>query len=209
MRNLKVTTTILAMAFLGFTSCNENKKEASNHDLHSEMLDNETSLNSESQIEINYNEISTPNDEGSSNVQNTQMGQVLSDYMTLKDALVATNKDDAAKAGKNLESTLNGFNVSSYSTEQQKELIDIISDAKEHAEHIAKSEIDHQREHFKALSNNIIDMVGITGTETKLFQQFCPMYDKGSSWLSMSKDIKNPYYGSKMLTCGTVKKEIN
>lgn len=209
MRNLKVKTTILAMAFLGFTSCNENKKEASNHDLHSEMLDNETSLNSESQIEINYNEISTPNDEGSSNVQNTQMGQVLSDYMTLKDALVATNKDDAAKAGKNLESTLNGFNVSSYSIEQQKELIDIISDAKEHAEHIAKSEIDHQREHFKALSNNIIDMVGITGTETKLFQQFCPMYDKGSSWLSMSKDIKNPYYGSKMLTCGTVKKEIN
>ena len=109
MRNLKVTTTILAMAFLGFTSCNENKKEASNHDLHSEMLDNETSINSESHMEINYNEISTPNDEGSSNVQNTQMGQVLSDYMTLKDALVATNKDDAAKAGKNLESTLNGF----------------------------------------------------------------------------------------------------
>lgn len=209
MRNLKVTTTILAMAFLGFTSCNENKKEASNHDLHSEMLDNETSFNSESQIEINYNEIRTPNDEGSSNVQNTQMGQVLSDYMTLKDALVATNKDDAAKAGKNLESTLNGFNVSSYSTEQQKELIDIISDAKEHAEHIAKSEIDHQREHFKALSNNIIDMVGITGTETKLFQQFCPMYDKGSSWLSMSKDIKNPYYGSKMLACGRIEKEFN
>ena len=209
MRNLKVTTTILAMAFLGFTSCNENKKEASNHDLHSEMLDDETSLNSESHMEINYNEISTPNDEGSSNVQNTQMGQVLSDYMTLKDALVATNKDDAAKAGKNLESTLSGFNVSSYSTEQQKELIDIISDAKEHAEHIAKSEIDHQREHFKALSNNIIDMVGITGTETKLFQQFCPMYDKGSSWLSMSKDIKNPYYGSKMLACGRIEKEFN
>ena len=209
MRNLKVTTTILAMAFLGFTSCNENKKEASNHDLHSEMLDDETSLNSESHMEINYNEISTPNDEGSSNVQNTQMGQVLSDYMTLKDALVATNKDDAAKAGKNLESTLNGFNVSSYSTEQQKELIDIISDAKEHAEHISKSEIDHQREHFKALSNNIIDMVGITGTETKLFQQFCPMYDKGSSWLSMSKDIKNPYYGSKMLACGRIEKEFN
>ena len=209
MRNLKVKTTILAMAFLGFTSCNENKKEASNHDLHSEMLDNETSLNSESQIEINYNEISTPNDEGSSNVQNTQMGQVLSDYMTLKDALVATNKDDAAKAGKNLEYRLNGFNISSYSAEQQKELSDIISDAKEQAEHISKSEIDHQREHFKALSNNIIDIVGITGTETKLFQQFCPMYDKGSSWLSMSKDIKNPYYGSKMLACGRIEKEFN
>ena len=52
-------------------------------------------------------------------------------------------------------------------------------------------------------------MVGITGTETKLFQQFCPMYDKGSSWLSMSKDIKNPYYGSKMLACGRIEKEFN
>jgi len=209
MRNLKVTTTILAMAFLGFTSCNENKKEESNHDLHSEMSDNETSLNSESHMEINYNEISTPDDEGNSNKQNTQMGQVLSDYMALKDALVATNKDGAAMAGKKLEGTLNGFNVSSYTSDQQKELTDIISDAKEHAEHIAKSEIDHQREHFKTLSNDIIDMVGITGTETKLFQQFCPMYDKGSSWLSMSKDIKNPYYGSKMLACGRIEKEFN
>ncbi|HAT65636.1 MAG TPA: hypothetical protein DCS66_13745, partial [Flavobacteriaceae bacterium] len=26
---------------------------------------------------------------------------------------------------------------------------------------------------------------------------------------SMSEDIKNPYYGSKMLSCGKVQKEIN
>ena len=86
---------------------------------------------------------------------------------------------------------------------------DIIDDAKEHAEHISRSEMDHQREHFKTLSKDIIDLVAITGTETTLYQQFCPMYDKGSAWLSKEKEIKNPYYGSKMLSCGKVQKEIN
>lgn len=38
----------------------------------------------------------------------------------------------------------------------------------------------------------------------------CPMFegDKGGSWLSISKDIKNPYFGDMMLSCGEVKKEI-
>jgi hypothetical protein len=101
------------------------------------------------------------------------------------------------------------FDMSSYTTEQQEELADIITDATEHAEHIAKSAIDHQREHFKILSKDITDMVAITGTKNTLYQQFCPMYDKGSAWLSTSNEVKNPYYGSKMLTCGKVQKEIN
>jgi len=143
------------------------------------------------------------------NSQNSGAQKVLADYMSLKDALVATNKDAAAKAGKKLENTLKNFDVSSYTSKQQKELKDIIADAKEHAEHIGRSEMDHQREHFKVLSKDIIDMIAITGTENTLYQQFCPMYDKGSAWLSLNKEIKNPYYGSKMLKCGKVQKEIN
>lgn len=43
-----------------------------------------------------------------------------------------------------------------------------------------------------------------------LYVQYCPMFegDKGGSWLSISKDIKNPYFGDMMLSCGEVKKEI-
>jgi hypothetical protein len=33
--------------------------------------------------------------------------------------------------------------------------------------------------------------------------------NKGALWLSEVKEIKNPYFGSKMLTCGSVKKQIN
>ncbi|HAT65637.1 MAG TPA: hypothetical protein DCS66_13750, partial [Flavobacteriaceae bacterium] len=48
-----------------------------------------------------------------------------------------------------------------------------------------ESAMDHQREHFKILSKDITDMIAITGTENTLYQQFCPMYDGGSAWLSM------------------------
>lgn len=191
-----VRTTILAMAFISLTvmSCKDSKKEDSQAAIHSEM---------------NHDNMSASKTMMDSNAQNSDAKQVLVDYMVLKDALVATNKDEAAKAGKVLVSSLSGFNVSSFTSEQQKELKDIIEDAIEHAEHIGKSEMDHQREHFKTLSKDIMDMVAITGTENTLYQQFCPMYDGGSAWLSMNKDIKNPYYGSKMLKCGKVQKEIN
>jgi hypothetical protein len=35
------------------------------------------------------------------------------------------------------------------------------------------------------------------------------MYDQGKSgyWISETKDIKNPYYGSEMLTCGGITNE--
>jgi hypothetical protein len=207
MKKVKVTTAILAMAFVSLTamSCKDGKKENSEDAMHSEM--NHDEMNHDEGM--NHDEMTVSNDSMDSNAQTTDAKQVLADYMTLKEALVATNKDDAAKAGKKLENTLNGFDVNSYTAEQQKELKDIIADAKEHAEHIGKSEMDHQREHFKTLSKDMMDMVAITGTENILYQQFCPMYDGGSAWLSMEKEIKNPYYGSKMMACGKVQKEIN
>ena len=39
------------------------------------------------------------------------------------------------------------------------------------------------------------------GPDVKL--AYCPMADK--PWLQKDKDIKNPYYGSAMLTCGSFK----
>ena len=135
---------------------------------------------------------------------------ILNDYFNLKDALVGDNNVKAKELGATLTTSLGNFDVSSnFSDPQKTDLKDIIEDAVEHAEHISESDIDHQREHFKILSKDITDMVAITGTENTLYQQFCPMYDDGSAWLSMSKDVKNPYYGSKMLTCGKVQKEIN
>ncbi|WP_445722493.1 DUF3347 domain-containing protein [Flavobacterium sp.] len=133
---------------------------------------------------------------------------ILSDYINLKDALVADDTKKAAAVASKLVASFKAFDRTTYTGTEQMELIEIIEDAIEHAEHIAKSELDHQREHFKTLSKDITDMIAITGTENTLYQQFCPMYDKGSTWLSTNKEVKNPYYGSKMPNCGKVQKEI-
>lgn len=133
---------------------------------------------------------------------------IISDYFSLKDALVGDDTKKAAQSGTKLVASLKAFDLSNYSKENQEELADIIEDATEHSEHISESAIDHQREHFKTLSKDITDLVAITGTKSTLYEQFCPMYDMGSAWLSTSKEVKNPYYGSRMLKCGKVQKTI-
>ena len=133
---------------------------------------------------------------------------ILSDYFSLKDALVGDDSKKAAAAGSKLAISLKAFNSAKYSKENKKDLADIIDDATEHAEHISKSPIGHQREHFKTLSKDISDLIAITGTKVKLYEQFCPMYEKGSTWLSKSNEVRNPFYGSKMLTCGKVQRTI-
>lgn len=195
------TTTILAIALLSLTmmSCKDGNKVQKSEESHTEMKhDNSDGHHDNDKKEA----IMSSNQDG-----NTEA--VLKDYFNLKDVLVNDDEAKAKELGATLAKSLVSLDFSTYTETQKIALKDITMDAIEHAEHIAKSPIDHQREHFKVLSKDVIDMVAITGTKNTLYQQFCPMYEGGSAWLSMSKDVKNPYYGSKMLTCGKVQKEIN
>lgn len=135
---------------------------------------------------------------------------IVSNYLKLKNALVKDDSKGAANAGKALYATFNRMNSNSLEAKLKKEYLDIADDAKEQAEHIGDNseKIDHQREHFAMLSKDINDLIKTFGTKQKLYQDYCPMYNKGKDgyWISDSKEIKNPYYGSKMLTCGSVKK---
>lgn len=185
MKNLKMSIAVMLLLAVSFTNAQE--KEKTNHD-HGDMDHSKMKMDK---------------------MHDVKAEAVLADYFILKDALVGDNTKNAAQAGSTLVASLKAFDVSNYTKEQQEELADIIEDATEHAEHISESAMDHQREHFKTLSKDITDLVAITGTKSTLYEQFCPMYDGGSGWLSTSKEVRNPYYGSKMLTCGKVQKEIN
>ena len=57
---------------------------------------------------------------------------------------------------------------------------------------------------FTTLSKNIYEVMKISKQETQTDYQFCPMANngKGANWLSKESEIKNPYYGSQMLSCG-------
>lgn len=73
------------------------------------------------------------------------------------------------------------------------------------AEHIEETkDVGHQRDHFTKLSKNMYALIKVSKQESPIYYQNCPMYNngKGANWLSKESAVKNPYYGSQMLTCG-------
>lgn len=64
------------------------------------------------------------------------------------------------------------------------------------------------RKSFLAASHEMIRLVekpGVTGN-APLYVAHCPMAfgGKGGDWLQSDKTVNNPYYGSRMLRCGTI-----
>lgn len=133
-------------------------------------------------------------------INQESINQVIASYLKIKNALVATDAEAASTAAKELVVIVG---------ESQDEL------AKEihlQAERIAESKnTEFQREHFNMLSEKVYSLLKTTRTTgEKLYKQYCPMAfnNKGAYWLSTEKEIKNPYFGDKMLHCGSVKEEL-
>lgn len=137
---------------------------------------------------------------------------IVEHYLLLKNALANDKTKDAAAAGKKIVDAMGGLDKSLLTAGQKKLYEDVEDDAREHAEHIGENagKIEHQREHLAMLSKDVYDLVKAFGSKQVLYKDFCPMYNdkKGAMWLSETKTIKNPYYGKKMFTCGSVQEEI-
>ena len=147
----------------------------------------------------------------SAQAQTTATAPVLTTYLSVKDALVATDGDKAQAAAVTLISALKNTKAPGLSAANRKAL----SVAKTQAIAISKTtDVDTQREAFEQLSNSMIILTKATKTAKQkaapTYVQFCPMAanGKGASWLSDKKEVRNPYYGDKMLKCGSVKEEI-
>jgi hypothetical protein len=136
---------------------------------------------------------------------------VVNDYLTLKNALAGDNGNGAADAAKAMYGDLSKVDPSLFTAEQKKVYDSAADDLKEHAEHIGKNggNIEHQREHFAMMSEDVHSLVKAYGGGQPLYYDHCPMYkDKGAMWVSEVAAIKNPYLGGKMPTCGEVKEKI-
>lgn len=137
---------------------------------------------------------------------------IIAAYLKLADALANDNAKAAAQAGKALFGEFNKIDANAIAAKKRADYLDIAADAKEHAEHISHnaSDIAHQREHLAILSKDISDLVSAFGHDGELYQAHCPMYSdgKGAIWVSATKEIRNPYYGKEMLSCGSIKKEL-
>ncbi|MEO6404064.1 MAG: DUF3347 domain-containing protein [Ferruginibacter sp.] len=140
------------------------------------------------------------------------MKEMVTQYLQMKNALANDNGKEAASAGKTFVESMGKMDKNSLTGDKKKKWDDVSDDAKEMAEHISTNagKIDHQREHFDMLSTDMYEMVKTFGGGQTLYQDFCPMYNdkKGATWLSETKEIKNPYMGKKQPTCGSLKEEI-
>ncbi|HQW84517.1 MAG TPA: DUF3347 domain-containing protein [Ferruginibacter sp.] len=139
--------------------------------------------------------------------------EIIAGYLQLKNALTKDNGKDAATAGNAIVATLATVDMKSIPADKMKSYMDIADDLKEHAEHIGANagKIAHQREHFVMFSKDIADLVKTFGNGGQtLYKDFCPMANdgKGATWISELKEIKNPYFGKAMQTCGSVKETI-
>ncbi len=143
----------------------------------------------------------------------TSIKEIVTTYLQLKNAFTKDNSNDAASAGTSLQTAFKNFDKIALTAPQEKLFEEVADDASEHAEHIGKNggNIVHQREHFIMLSKDMADLIKTLGNGGQtLYKDFCPMANdgKGAIWISETKDIKNPYLGKAMPTCGTLKEEI-
>lgn len=130
--------------------------------------------------------------------QDSSKSSLLNSYYSLKDALVKSNSNAASVSAASLVTQVNGIDKATLADESRTALISdalVISETKD---------IKIQRQHFASLSANMLALAKtVKLSADPIYQEYCPM--QNASWLSNSKTIKNPYYGSAMLSCGSVK----
>ncbi|MBK6821408.1 MAG: DUF3347 domain-containing protein [Saprospiraceae bacterium] len=134
-----------------------------------------------------------------------QLKSIFDNYFALKDALVKSDGKLASSIAKELLSNINAVNMTKLATDEHAIWMKVMKDLAFDAEHIANTkDASHQRDHFMSLSKNMYALIKVSKTETPTYYQFCPMANdgKGANWLSKESAIKNPYYGSQMLSCG-------
>lgn len=123
---------------------------------------------------------------------------LLMSYMELKDAFVTSDINKiSAPEGKFVTSSANY----------------IVSDkfAKAVTDMTATDDVEAKRAAFSTISDEMYAYVKANNLgEGMVYYQFCPMAfgDTGAYWLSSEKKIANPYFGDKMLRCGSTKETL-
>lgn len=177
--NLKGLTLALALA-LTVMACGEKKNRKDAETSSSEELE---------QAKENTTDIAD------ASFSDGMTGKVFHNYQQIRMALVNSNADEVKTASGNLAESFAG------ERSEMKEMAMAMADT---------DDLEKQRELFSDFTAKVEPMFKETLSEGTIYKQFCPMaFDgKGGHWISNVDEIRNPYYGEKMLKCGKVVEEI-
>lgn len=136
--------------------------------------------------------------------ENSSLSVILTDYYGVKDALVADDSKAAASKAGELVKAVGAVDMKALAAKDHTTFLSVQEKLVFHARHISEStDIAHQREHFGDLSKTLAVLAkGAHLSSQPIYEEYCPM--KKAYWLSNEEAIKNPYFGSSMLTCGKV-----
>lgn len=146
---------------------------------------------------------------------NNSFETLLANYYRLKDALVASNDAMAVSSARLLIANTDSLKVDELKADSsivemaEGYLQSISAEAKAL---VAEPNLEAKRKSFQMISDNMYDLVrSVRYDQQVVYHQFCPMAfnDAGAYWLSNTPDIKNPYFGKKMLKCGEVKDSMD
>ena len=146
-----------------------------------------------------------------SNKIDSKLNAVFENYFLLKDELVKTDGVTASAKAKLLSSSLSAVKMGELSKDVHKVWMKVMKNVMADAKGIsATKDVKAQRVLFVSLSKKMYDLVKVAKFQTPVYYQYCPMANngKGANWLSKENAVKNPYYGSKMMTCGEVVETI-
>lgn len=144
-------------------------------------------------------EKNTSNDESMAKFESDLLTLNYEHYLELKDALVESDQKAATRAA----NALSNFAKETEDGTRIAKIAALIADA---------VSLNDQRIAFTELSNEMTLLLKTNEvTSGAIYLEFCPMANgnQGGYWLSNEKEIKNPYFGDKMLKCGSVKEIID
>lgn len=141
-----------------------------------------------------------------------QLGNVFASYVELKDAFVATDAAAVTQEIPGFREALGQVDASQISGEAHDKWMEYLNGMDAALKEMdGTDDIEAQRESFSMLSDNFYQSLKAFGTGgITAYHQYCPMAfdDRGAYWLSDEKQISNPYFGDKMLRCGSVKETL-
>ena len=147
-----------------------------------------------------------------SNDFKNHLNRLINSYLSLKDAFVASSKKDVKNELTHLEKMIGSVDMTlvkgdahMFWMKKHKEMTQAINEMRK------QSTVDSKREKLDELSMAIIETAKAFKLDGDSYVvQYCPMAnnDQGGYWLSNSEQIRNPYFGDKMLKCGEVKEVL-
>lgn len=197
MKNTKVVLSIILMSVfsLSVISCRETKNED-----HDNMEMDHDDMDADHHKGMDHDKMEGDHSNGKEmainiDFKNQETVDIFQHYTHIKTALVNSDSKEAQSGS----AMLNKAFGNSY------------GDAKSLAIPIEQSNnIEAQRKAFSLLSVDMEEILKGTLSSGEVYKQYCPMAfnNQGAYWLSKSKEINNPYFGEKMLKCGSTKSVI-